>query len=150
MVTALAGVARAEGPNDVATATPRPGAASRSGPAAPVDTHLHELADRQVGGHGDDAVDLGRLPVAAGHAGGVDQHLDDRADERVAAAGGDAVLQLAQLGQPLGHQPGVDVAVEPGGVGALLRAVGEEPAQSRSASATKRSSWSWSSSVSPG
>ena len=48
--------------------------------------------------------------------------------ERVAAAGGDAVLQLAQLGQALVDEAGSDRAVEPGGVGALLGAVGEEPA----------------------
>ena len=42
--------------------------------------------------------------------------------------GGDVVLQLAQLGQPLAHQPGVDRTVEVGGVRAVLAAVREEAA----------------------
>ena len=46
----------------------------------------------------------GRLAVAAGHAGRVDEHVDHLADELVAAGGGDVVLQLAQLGEPLGHR----------------------------------------------
>ena len=78
-------------------------------------------------GHGDDAVDLGRLAVGAGLAGGVDQHLHGRPDEVLAAARGDGILQLRALADALGHQLGGHLAVEVGGIGAGLVAEGEEP-----------------------
>jgi hypothetical protein len=59
---------------------------------------------------------------------GVDQHLDRRADQGITTRCGDLVLQLAQFGEPLAHQGGIDAAVEVGGIGAVLAAVGEEAA----------------------
>ena len=58
-------------------------------------------AGHQVLGHGDDPVDLRRLPVAATLARPVDQDLDDPADQRVAPGCGDGVLALRQLGEAL-------------------------------------------------
>ncbi len=76
----------------------------------------------------DDAVDLGRLAMRAADARCVDEHRHGRADQRVATVCGDVVLQLAQFGESLVHQLRIDGAVEVGGVGAVLAAVGEEPA----------------------
>ena len=66
---------------------------------------------------------------------GSERHLVHRRARRrrppiscVAARRGDVVLQLAEFGQPLVHQSGIDVLVEVRRVGAVLVAVGEEPA----------------------
>ena len=58
----------------------------------------------------------------------VDQHLQRAADQLVPPVRGDGVLQLAELAQPVGHEPGRHRPVEAGGVRADLGAVGEEPA----------------------
>ena len=86
------------------------GSASQSGPAAPVMRTAWIAPDREVLGHGDDAVDLGGLAVAAGDAGGVDEHVDHLAHQLVAPRRGDVVLQLAQLGEALGHRAGAGTA----------------------------------------
>src|SRR3954468_15726290 len=121
-LTALAGVARADGPKV-------PGAM-----ALRTDEHLGQqirtLGGRDVGlderarlgitGQPDHAIDLGCLPMATPDTRGVDQHLGGRPHQRVAAGRGDAVLGLGPLGQPLGHQARRDRAVQPGRVSALL------------------------------
>ena len=58
----------------------------------------------------------------------VHQHRHPSSYEGVPAGRRDAVLHLAQLVQSLGGQPGIDAAVERGGMRALLLAEGEEAA----------------------
>ena len=58
----------------------------------------------------------------------VDEHLDPATDELVAPAGGDRVLDLGQLGEPLGDQLLRHLAVEAGRVRPVLATEGEEPA----------------------
>src|SRR6516225_8893177 len=92
------------------------------------DVDTVDAADGQVVGHLDDAVDLGSLAVTSGQTRRVDQHVDGGADEGVAPRRGDDVLALAQLGQPLSGQDGIDLVVEGGGVRTVLFAVDEEAA----------------------
>ena len=62
------------------------------------------------------------------------------------------VLELAQLGQPLGHEAAVDGAVEAGGVACPSSGEnGKNPPQSSCGLLDEaRAAASWSSSVSPG
>ncbi len=68
------------------------------------------LTDGEVVGDVDDAVDLRCLAMAPCDTGRVDEHVDVGADERITPCRGDLVLQLAQFGEPLFHEPGVDSA----------------------------------------
>src|SRR5947209_11540756 len=108
-VRALAGVASAEGPNDPARRGPTDEVVIGScrldvGAGGPDDGGRHEGAHRPVVGHGDDAVDLGRLAVGAAHAGLVDEHLDAPADHPRAPLGRDSILQFRELRQALAHE----------------------------------------------
>ena len=79
--------------------------------------------------HVDDAVDLRRLAVAAADARRVDEHLD--ASRRSAASRRGAVIaSCSSVSSPSRSaiEPGGHLAVEVGGVRAVLAAVGEEPA----------------------
>ena len=51
----------------------------------------------------------------------VDQHLQRLADQRIASASGDVVLQLAQFGQSIVHQTGLDHTVETKLVDAIIQ-----------------------------
>ena len=88
--------------------------------------NVDEVADRQVVGHVDDAVDLGRLVHGAAAPGRVDEHLARLADERVAPGRRDGVLQLGALAQALEGELGGHLVGEAGGVGPVLVGEGEE------------------------
>ena len=105
-----------------ASAAPPPAPPRRPGRARAASTiaHLVELADRQVVGHLDDAVDLRRLAVLRATPGSSTSTVTVvpiSASRRAAVI---VVLQLAQLGQALVHQRRVDRAVEARGVRAVL------------------------------
>src|SRR5437763_12979147 len=122
-VRALAGVASAEGPNEPARRGPRTDDVVIGSRGLEVGTGRgdhggrEERADGPVVGHGNDAIDLGRLPMAASHADRIDEHVDLTADERRPLFGGDAILQLRELEETLGDEAAVDCRVEVGGVG---------------------------------
>ena len=65
------------------------------------DAHAREVPRREIGltSQVDDAVDLGRLAVAAGGAGGVHEDSDLRTDQFVTFRRGDGVLELGELGE---------------------------------------------------
>ena len=107
-VTALAHVARRrldghQTSSTSPTADVAP-AATRSGPSASTISTSTNVPDGERAVDVHDAVDLRRLAVAAADAGRVDEHLGTGADQLVTAGRRDRVLQLAQLGEPLGHQ----------------------------------------------
>ena len=91
IVTALAGVASADGPNDVSESVT---AASRSRPEGPGDRQRGERAHGERRRNGDDAVDLGRLAMRPPDAGLVHEDFDLGTDQNVTFGRGDAVLQL--------------------------------------------------------
>ena len=81
-----------------------------------------ERAHGQMLGHLDDAVDLRAPPGGCGPTPGASTSTSDVVPiSSVAAGGGDGVLQLAQLGQALGHQrQRATLPSSVGGVGAVL------------------------------
>ena len=126
IVTPLAGVASADGPNCDGHRHRAP-LGAQSGPSAPV---MRTGASRPRAGRRarDQTVDLRSFTVAAGHPRGIDEHGDLRADQVIPSGGGDVVLQGSELTQAFIHQPPRHGSVERVGVGALLGRVGEEPA----------------------
>ena len=73
-----------------------------------------------------DAVDLGRLVHGAALTGRIDEDLAGEADQRIPLGGRDRILQLGALAQSLEGELGRHLAVEVGGVGAVLAGIGEE------------------------
>src|SRR3954451_17599145 len=117
IVTALAGVASADGPNEVSdTVTSR---RFQVGTERARHRQLDDRADRTVAGDPHDAVDLRRLAMRAPHARFVHEDFDPRPDQIVTFCRGDRILPLAQLVQALGHEGVVDLAVERGRVGSV-------------------------------
>src|SRR5438445_5320579 len=100
MVTALAGVASADGPNEVSESV-----MSRRldvGPERARDREGREGADRELARDDHDAVDLRSLTMRAPDARFIHEHFDLGADQFVTFCRSDGVLQLSQLVQPLG------------------------------------------------
>ena len=147
MVTAFAGVASADGPNDFVD---RHQLAVEVGAERGGDGQRRERAGAERLRDEDDAVDLGRLAMTPAHARLVHEDFDPRTDEFVTSRPRDRVLPLAQLGQALAHQARRPCCR------ASRRSVpssgekAKKPHQSSCASSTKASNSSWSSSVSPG
>ena len=94
----------------------------------------------------------GASRCAAADAGRVDEHLARRADQLVARGGGDRVLQLASARRAARPSaPPVDLRRRGRRRTCRPRGCRRRTRTSRAAAAsTKRSSWSWSASVSPG
>ena len=100
------------------------------GPAAPVDLDGVERADRQVVGHGD-RCRRSRAPRGGVRAtpGRVHEDFDPRTEQFVTSGRGDARPGARCSSASRSRtRAGGDLAVEPGGVGAVLLAEGEEPA----------------------
>src|SRR5690349_1148397 len=115
--TAFAGVASADGPNELVTDVRPPATATGYAPSSSPprttlcavgldhcfevgtgradDNELGELTHTQRARHRDNAVDFRRFTVGATLAGAVDQHLDRCTDQVVSFGGGDAILPLA-------------------------------------------------------
>src|SRR4051812_14048447 len=93
MVTALAGVASADGPNDVSESVTsgrlEVGAECRG------DGQGRERTRVEIGGNGDDAVDLRRLPMGPPDPRFIHEHFDLRTDQIVTFRRRDPVLLLA-------------------------------------------------------
>ena len=133
IVTALAGVASARRVDQLASSLRRPSHGTRLGdqvgPSASTISTVGELADRQFVAHLDDAVDLGGLAVACGRRPA--RRRAPRPSSRSARRGGAAVMSSCSSvssARRSAISAGRHLAVELGGVRAVLAAVGEEAA----------------------
>ncbi len=79
-----------------------------------------ELPDREGVGNDDHAVDLGSFAVTPTDSWLIHEHSDLRTHEKVTFCGGDVVLKLAELGESLIAEAGIDLAVEFHRIGAGL------------------------------